>query len=458
MRSSPDRTGRMLLTLGTGLCVASIVLATLTAHGKPEVQRPRGWWQVPDRLTVLARAQSARTAIAAAQSPQSEPVTQPVRDLLEGARLFDLETFGGNGRTCLTCHSRETGTVSPSDARARFRHDPDDPLFVHDGSDDDDGDGFGDGQHVTRMLANATVLMRIGLHSDVEVKGHPEIREVTVRRGIPTTLNTPALDPVLMLDGRQPTLQEQARGAITQHAQATRAVTSRELDLIANFQRTPRFYSSLEMLALAFTGRAPGLPAGRTASEKRGRLFFEDLPPDFSVNPPNLKPGACAVCHSGPLLNQTNQFPPVPGGVPPGTRFQSALVSEFNEAGNPVLEFVFRNQLRDLDPATNVDGVPDGVVEVSSPDPGRALITGRADDFGSFDHLNAFKISPLRGITRTAPYFHDNSARTLEDVAEHYRKFFLVVTDPDGPGSAPPLIVLTDQDKRDIVAFMKLLD
>ena len=95
---------------------------------------------------------------------------------------------------------------------------------------------------------------------------------------------------------------------------------------------------------------------------------------------------------------------------------------------------------------------------MSSPDPGHALITGRADDVGSFDHLNAFKISQLRGIRQTAPYFHDNSARTLEDVAEHYRRFFLIVTDPDGPGPAPPFLSLTDQDKRNIVAFMKLLD
>ena len=100
---------------------------------------------------------------------------------------------------------------------------------------------------------------------------------------------------------------------------------------------------------------------------------------------------------------------------------------------------------------------------MSSPDPGRALITGRADDFfpfppGSFDHLNAFKISPLWGIKDTAPYFHDNSARTLEDVAEHYRQFFLIVSDPDGPGPEEPLIVLTEQDKKDIVAFMKLLN
>jgi hypothetical protein len=380
-----------------------------------------------------------------------------VRDFLEGQRLFERETFGGNGRTCLTCHSRETGTVSPEDARRRFLEDRHDPLFVHDSSDDDDGDGFGDGLHVRRMLNDATILMRIQLHPNVELKGHPEIREVTVRRGIPTTINTPALDPVLMLDGRQPTLQAQALGAIRDHAQATRTVRQKDLDLIAKFQRTgPQFFSSLEVALFAFTGEhAPGLPRGRTASEKRGRLFFEDLPPDFSVTPPNFKVGACAACHSGPMLNQTNQFLPL--AVPPGTRFQSVLVSEFNAAGNPLMDFVFRNQTHDLDPATNQDGVPDGNIEVSSPDPGRALITGRADDFfpfppGSFDQLNAFKISPLRGITRTAPYFPDNSARALEDVVEHYRQFFLIVSDVDGPGPEQPLIQLTDQDKNDIVA------
>ena len=213
--------------------------------------------------------------------------------------------------------------------------------------------------------------------------------------------------------------------------------------------------------AFAFTGgHAPELPQGRTASERRGRVFFEDLPPDFSVNPPNFKPGACAACHSGPMLNQTNQFLPV--AVPPGTRFQSVLVSEFNAAGNPVTTFVFKNQLHDLDPATNQDGTPDGIIKVKSPIQAVPWSRGRADDFfpfppGSFDHLNAFKISPLWGVRNTAPYFHDNSAKTLEDVAEHYRQFFLVVTDPDGPGPAGPLIVLTDQDKQDIVAYMRLL-
>jgi cytochrome c peroxidase len=443
-----------------------LALVTVTAHTDARPQDKRGWWVAQGKLNVPMRSRAQRSDALAGQSFMPDHLLSQshfIRGLFEGQRLFEREKFGGNGRTCLTCHTRETGTVSPADARERFRRNRHDPLFVHDGSDDDDGDGFGDGVHVTRMLRDATVLIRIQLHPDVEVKGHPEIREVTVRRGIPTTMNTPALDPVLMLDGRQPTLQDQALGAIGDHAQATRTVSQRELDLIARFQQlSPRFFSSPALAIFAYTGHhAPGLPRGRTASEQRGRLFFEDVPPDFTVTPPNFKRGACAVCHSGPLLNQTNQF--LPSAVPPGTRFQNVLVSDFNAAGNPVIEYVFRNQQHDLDPSTNQDGTPDGIIEVTSPDPGRALITGRADDFfpfppGSFDHLNAFKISPLRGIRQTAPYFHDNSSRTLEDVAEHYRQFFLVVTDPDGPGPGQPLIVLNEQDKQDMVAFMKLLD
>ena len=51
----------------------------------------------------------------------------------EGARLVRKETFGGNGRTCETCHSPSTGTLSPEDVRLKS---PSDPLFVHDGLDD----------------------------------------------------------------------------------------------------------------------------------------------------------------------------------------------------------------------------------------------------------------------------------------------------------------------------------
>ena len=118
----------------------------------------------------------------------------------DGKHLFERETFDGNGRTCLTCHSSETGTVSPADAQRRFAANPGDPLFVHDGSDDGNGNG------VTRMLADATILMHLPLPDNVSLADDPGAREVVLRRGIPTTINTPGLDPVLMLDGRQPSL------------------------------------------------------------------------------------------------------------------------------------------------------------------------------------------------------------------------------------------------------------
>jgi hypothetical protein len=38
------------------------------------------------------------------------------RDIeLNGKKLFERETFGGNGRTCLTCHSKLTGTLTLDD-------------------------------------------------------------------------------------------------------------------------------------------------------------------------------------------------------------------------------------------------------------------------------------------------------------------------------------------------------
>jgi cytochrome c peroxidase len=347
---------------------------------------------------------------------------------LTGRQLFERETFGGNGRTCRTCHGRETGTVSPADAQQRFVIDPDDPLFRGDGSDD----GLGHG--VTRMLTDATILMRVPLAANVTLAHDPRAKTVVLRRGIPTTLNTPALDPVLMYDGRQPDLASQARGAIVDHAAAERMPRTRELARIVEFEQTRAFFTSDALFRFARTGRAPSLPYGRTAAERRGRRFFEDLP--FTGD---SKPGICAVCHSGPMLNETNEFIPVPP-LARGGRFQGVLVSEFNDAGNPVIDFVFRN--------------PDGsTTTVSSPDPGRALITGDASD--AFESVNAFKIPTLRGIARTAPYFHDNSSKTLEDVLRHYARFFALVTDPSVDGNPP--VILTERDQADIVAFLKLL-
>jgi cytochrome c peroxidase len=347
----------------------------------------------------------------------------------DGLRLFTSETFGGNGRTCVTCHSLATGTVSPADAQRRFAENAADPLFVFDGSDDGQGHG------VSRMLRDATILVEIPLPANVTMGDDPAARTVILRRGIPTTLNTAALDPVLMVDGRDPNRQTQALHAIQRHYQPSVTPTLPDLLAISQFELTEGFYNPRSLRSLSQGGPAPMLPAGRTESERRGRLFFVDTP--FV---PGGKAGSCAFCHSGPMLNETNAFftdatsGPFPS-VPKGSRFQGVGVSEFNEAANPARPFVFRSS----------DG---SQVTVWSPDPGRALITGRIDP-GPNSDLNAFKIPTLWGVKETAPYFHDNSAKSLEDVVAHYARFFLTLRPP---------VVLSEQDQRDIVAYLKLLD
>ena len=268
----------------------------------------------------------------------------------DGRQLFERETFGGNGRTCLTCHSRKTGTVSPADAKARFLADPHDPLFLHDGSDD----GLGHG--VTRMLSEATILMKIALPPNVRL-AHSSDRFVTVRRGIPSTLNTPALDPTLMLDGRQPSLELQAQGAILDHAQAPAFPELGDLESLRFFQQTDlSFFSSFELKIRALGGPSPHLPRGTTASERRGRRFFEDVPPNPSAG---FKPGLCAHCHSGTLMNQTNEFAPqfIQVPIPTATRFINILVGLFNKGNHPVQDFIFSTPGGDVPvSSTNPDG------------------------------------------------------------------------------------------------------
>jgi cytochrome c peroxidase len=349
------------------------------------------------------------------------PVFGQGNGVSEGKKLFESETFGGNGRTCRTCHSKTTGTVSPQDAQQLFKTHPNDPLFLADGSDD------GNGKGTSRIQANATILMNIPL-TNVTLAADPHATTMKVVRGIPTTINMPATDPVIMLDGRQDSLQNQAKGAILDHAHATLMPTQQDLENIRAFELTNQFFSSPEVMKFAQGGPAPELPKGNTDSEKRGRRFFEDV-----VDFVDFKHGLCAGCHAGPMLNETNLFSQIAFGVPVGTRFQNILVSFFNVAGNKPQEFVFS------------DGE-----HTMSPDIGRSAITGvppKDDITGS--NYEAFKIPQLRGISATGPYFHDNSAKTLEDVLTHYTNFFALVTQGG--------LILTPQDQADMVAFMKLL-
>ena len=364
-------------------------------------------------------------------------------EVSQGKRLFDHETFGGNGRTCGTCHSGHDGTIGLEEVAERLRDDPSDPLFIHDGLDD-----FVSG--TGRIAAHATILIERELPEGVVLVDEPSATSVVFARGVPSTVNTPALDPALMYDIRNLNLQVQAASAVDRHAQPAVQPTTEQLDAIAEFQRTDRrFFSSKALKAFAEGGPAPLLPEGRTASERRGREFFVDAPWD-----PPSKRGACALCHSGPLLNTANEFTTIPTGAPPGWRAFDILVSSRNLMNNPVRTFAV------TDPCN-------ATLMVSSPDPG-IMITGVYNipmlaQFLPPKELcilhpaffaNMFKTPQLWGVRDTAPYFHDNSAKSLEDVLEQYAFFF---TSNLGFPITDSNILLTEQDIADIVAFLRLL-
>lgn len=391
-------------------------------------------------LTLLAACADDARVTAPADRAQ---VAALARDgQTEGRQLFDHETFGGNGRTCRTCHMIGNGTITLDAVAERLAEDPGDPLFVHDGLDD----GVAG---TSRIAAHATIRVELALPANVTLVDNPSQRTIVVNRGVPTTRNAPALDAgplaALMYDLRNIDLQEQALGAIHGHAQNTVEPTAEQLDALAAFQQTDaRFFSSNELRAFAHGGPPPQLPEGRTPEQKRGRLFFIDTP-----SAPGQKQGACAFCHSGPMLNAANEFAFPDFFSPAGVKMNTALVAEANRLGNP--EFTFR-----------VDDGFGNIRIVTTPDPGVMFTNPRTPHLRAFlpppfvTHpaffAGFFKVPSLWGVRHTPPYFHDNSAKTLREVVDHYGDAFFDFFTIGGE-----FITLTEQDRRDIVAFLEML-
>ncbi len=91
-------------------------------------------------------------------------------------------------------------------------------------------------------------------------------------------------------------------------------------------------------------------------------------------------------------------------------------------------------------------------------DAGRALITGNPRDFEAFD------MPTLRGVARTAPYFHDNSHERLKDVLDTYSQFILPFTPalnlpPVHPSETPNGLPesLSPAQKQDLLEFLNRL-
>jgi cytochrome c peroxidase len=82
------------------------------------------------------------------------------------------------------------------------------------------------------------------------------------------------------------------------------------------------------------------------------------------------------------------------------------------------------------------------------PDAGRYMVTKNESDWG------AFKTPTLREIARTAPYMHDGSLQTLEDVVDFYDIGCLPNKNLD---KSIRKLNLTVAEKKDLVEFLKSL-
>lgn len=130
-----------------------------------------------------------------------------------------------------------------------------------------------------------------------------------------------------------------------------------------------------------------------------------------------------------------------------GLNFADTVLHERNRAG----EIAFHNTgLYNLDgkgayPATNI---------------GIAEITGRKDDMGRF------RAPSLRNVAVTAPYMHDGSIATLDEVIDHYAAGGRTIRSGPNAGvgrdnplksSFLPGFTLTAQERADLIAFLESL-
>ena len=94
------------------------------------------------------------------------------------------------------------------------------------------------------------------------------------------------------------------------------------------------------------------------------------------------------------------------------------------------------------------------------------MLTGFVGGPAPADDWNKLDVNGLRGIAKTAPYFHNNSADTLEQVVEHYIAFYKRAQVNAPPGVVPPFTT-TDgvhfdrqplpEETAALVAYLKTL-
>src|SRR6185369_17054327 len=175
---------------------------------------------------------------------------EPCDAVLRGLRAFfdrDLRPLGGNGRSCADCHMpADIFQLSPADAEARFQRlqqqrsqDPgaDDPLFRTIDADDFRTNGSA-ASDFSNLRENGLIRVVLPLPPNIKLidpaTGAPSTETVAdVWRMVPSVNNVRLTGPDggvawtrdpnrsggYQLDGRLTTLQDQALGALLNHAE-----------------------------------------------------------------------------------------------------------------------------------------------------------------------------------------------------------------------------------------------
>ena len=388
-----------------------------------------------------------------------------------------LTGLGGNGRSCADCHMpSDSFQLSPDSVEARFQYlqqrrtwNPvaDDPLFRPIDADDFRING-GAANDFRNLRENALVRVTISLppnirlidpatnqpssEADADVwRMVPSVNDVKLTGPDGTNLwaRGPNPDGGYQLDARMASLQDQALGALIHHAEIQGLPSQRMLDDLAAFQRVLFTDARIRALSAAVDAGAFPLPdpdPPLSELEQQGKAVFQR---------------ACTHCHGGP--GQSTTEPPIGRYHDIQTQCPRPVdtVQPARFVFAPCPERLVRNARRYE--ITQIDGT---TVRRTSSDPGRALLTGFVGGPAARDDWNKFDVPGLRGISRTAPYFHNNSAATLEDVVDHYIEFFKRVRAVASPGPLPP-VASTDgvnwdrqprpQERAALLAYLRKL-
>jgi len=419
-----------------------------------------------------------------------------------------FQSFGTNGRSCGSCHQPSDGwTVTPAHLQARFdATGGTDPVFrTVDGSNAPNLDVSTEEARrsaYSMLLSKGLIRVGIGIPTFPGVEfelaavddpyGYASASQLSLfRRPLPAT-NLKFLSTV-MWDGRETfkdasssncvigttncfatihfDLADQSNSATLGHAQAATALTDAQREAIVAFESTlftaqlhddaagPRgargalggadylsaqtFYFGInDPISGDYRTRSPfdatvfriydawarqpgnggGEPESRVAARAavvRGQALFNTRPISIiGVKGLNddlgkgLIPGTCTTCHDSPNAGDHSIPAPLDIGLTDASRRTPDL---------PL--YTLRNI------ATQET--------IQTSDPGRALLTGKWKDIGRF------KGPVLRGLAARAPYFHNGSAADLPAVIDFYDTRFN--------------LGLTDQEKSDLVAFLRTL-